>query len=232
MAAPAPTHVVTFVYFDYQRADPRPTRMLSVSFLRQVVRQLWPDIPIACKQWLKKATRSHKIDPADLEETFLSLLPHVQKCYIVVDALDESGSPSERTELLTLLTKLAASKSVRLFITSRLGIADIQSALEGTQEVKVEADKVDSKVCLSTMIDRSDSRQWIKPCGRDSTVDKIIERSHGMSVPLNRSLCPEHLTQSIHFQVPLARAATQTIAQRAQLGFDEEEPAELASRLA
>jgi hypothetical protein len=160
--------------------------MLLVSLLRQIVRQLWPDVPIACKQWLKKITRSHKLDPADLEENFLSLLSHVEKCYIVIDALDESGSPSERTELLTLLTKIAAIKSVRLFITSRLGIADIQSALEDAQEVKVEADKVDLKICLSTMIDRSDSRQWIKPCDRDSTVDKIIERSHGMSVPLYR----------------------------------------------
>ena len=187
--------------------------MLLVSLLRQVVRQLWPDIPISCKHWLKKATQSHKLDPAELEENFLSLLPHVDKCYIVVDALDESGGPSERTELLTLLTKLAAIESVRLLITSRLGIADIQSALKGTQEVKVEADKVDLKICLSTMIDRSDSRQWIKPCDRDSTVDKIIERSHGMSVPLNCWLRPEHGTKSMHFQVPLARAATQTIAE-------------------
>lgn len=187
--------------------------MLLVSLLRQVVRQLWPDIPIVCKQWLKKATQSHKLDPADLEENFLSLLSRLEKCYIVVDALDESGSPSERTELFALLTKLAAIESVRLLITSRMGIADIQSALEGTQEVKVEADEVDLKICLSTMIDRSDSRQWIKPCDRDSTVYKIIERSHGMSVPLNPRLRSEYLTKMIHFQVPLARAAAQAIAQ-------------------
>ena len=183
MTAPAPTRVVAFVYFDYQRADPRPARTLLVSLLRQVVRQLWPDIPISCKQWLKKATQSHNLDPTDLEANFLSLLSHVEKCHVVVDALDESGSPSERAELLTLLQKLAAISSVRLCITSRLGIVDIQSALEGAHRVEVKADKDDLKVCLSTMIDRSDSQRWIKPSDRDSTVDKIIERSHGMSVP-------------------------------------------------
>ena len=183
MTAPAPAHIVIFVYFDYQRADPRPARTLLVSLLRQVVRQLWPDIPISCKQWLKKATQSRKLDPANLEENFLSVLSHVEKCYVVVDALDESGSPSERADLLTLLNKLAAISSVRLCVTSRLGIADIQSALEGAHTVRVKADREDLKTCLSTMIDRSDSRQWIKPSDRDSTVDKIIERSHGMSVP-------------------------------------------------
>jgi hypothetical protein len=146
MEAPAPTHIVTFVYFDYQRADPHPARTLIVSLLRQVIRQLWPDILIACKHWLQKATQSHKLEPAELEENFLSVLSHVEKCYIVVDALDESGSPSERAELLTLLEKLAAIKSVRLFITSRLGIADIQLALQGAEEVRVEADRDDLKI--------------------------------------------------------------------------------------
>lgn len=109
-------------------------------------------------------------------------MSHIEKCYIVVDALDESGSPNERVELLTLLEKLAAIPSVRLCITSRLGIADIQLALKDAWEVNVEANKDDLKMCLSTMIDRSSSRQWIKTNDRDSTVEKIIQRSHGMSV--------------------------------------------------
>ena len=85
----APTHVVTFVYFDYQKADPKPTRTLLVSLLRQIVRQLWPDIPIACKQWLKKATQSHKPETADLEENLFSVLSQAEECYVVVDALEE-----------------------------------------------------------------------------------------------------------------------------------------------
>lgn len=180
MAVPAPTQIVTFVYFDYQRADPRPTRTSLASLLRQIVRQLWPDVPAACKQWLKKVAQSHKPNPADLEDTFLSAVSYAEKCYIVVDALDESGSPSERTELITLLEKLAAIPSVRLCITSRLGIADIQSALESAQKVIVEADREDLKICLTTMIDRSSSRHWIKDSDRESTVDKVIQRSHGM----------------------------------------------------
>ena len=182
MEAPAQKHVVTFVYFDYQKADSKPKRTLLVSLLRQIVRQLWPDIPTACKQWLKKATQGQRPETADLEENFLSVLSQAEKCYIVVDALDESGIPSDRAELITLLTKLAAIPSVRICTTCRSGIADIQSALEGAQRVEVEADKDDLKICLATMIDRSDSRLWIKTSDRDSTVDKIIERSHGMSV--------------------------------------------------
>ena len=183
MAVTATTHIVTFVYFDYQRADPRPKRTFLASLLRQIVRQFWPDVPIACKQWLKKATQSNSPNLADLEENCLSAVSHAEKCYIVIDALDESGSPSERAELLTILTKLAVIPSVRLCVTSRLGIADIQSVLEGAQRVDVEADKDDLKTCLSTMIDRSSSRHWIKPSDRDSTVEKIVERSDGMSVP-------------------------------------------------
>ena len=72
----------------------------------------------------------------------------------MVDALDESEGPSERTELLMLLTKLSDIPYLRLCITSRLGIADIQSVLEGAQRVDVKADKDDLKTCLSTMIDR------------------------------------------------------------------------------
>jgi hypothetical protein len=133
-------------------------------------------------QWLEEAAQSHNTNPADLEENFLSALSHAEMCYIVVDALDESGTSNERAEVLTLLVKLAAIPSVRLFVTSRLGIADIQSALDGAQKVQVQADKDDLKICLSTMIDRSSSRQWIKNSDRDSTVEQIIQRSHGMSV--------------------------------------------------
>ena len=180
----APTHVVTFVYFDYQRADTQPQRTLLASVLRQLLRQLWPDVPSACKKWLKNTIKSDKPQLADLEENFFSILSYVENCYIVVDALDESGSPNERAELLTLLTKLADIPSVRLCITSRSGIADIQSVLEGAQRVDVQADRDDLKTCLSTMIDRSSSREWIKTSDRDSIIDNIIERSHGMSVPL------------------------------------------------
>jgi hypothetical protein len=137
-------------------------------------------MPVACKQWLKKATQSHSPNPADLEENFFSAVSHAEKCYIVVDTLDESGSSGERAELLTILTKLAAIPSVRLCITSRLGIADIQSALKDAKKVTVEANREDLKVCLSTMIDRSNSRHYIKDSDRDSTVDKVIQRSHGM----------------------------------------------------
>lgn len=180
MTVKVSTHIVTFVYFDYQRADPQPTRTFIASLLRQVLRQLWPNVPVACKQWLKKAMQSHSPNPADLEENFLSAVSQAEKCYIVVDALDESGSASERGELLTLLRRLAAIPSVRLCTTSRLGIADIQSALESAQKVIVEADREDLKICLSIMIDRSSSRHWIKDSDRDSTVEMVIQRSHGM----------------------------------------------------
>ena len=184
MAVTAPTQIVTFVYFDYQRADPLPKRTFLASILRQVVRQFWSGVPIACKQWLKKATQSNSPNLADLEENCLSAVSHAEKCYIVIDALDESGSPSERAELLTLLTKLAVIPSVRLCVTSRSGIADIQSALNDAQKVDVKADKEDLMTCLSTMIDRSSSRHWIKTSDRDSTIEKIIGRSDGMSAPL------------------------------------------------
>lgn len=180
--APSPAYVVTFVYFDYQKADPQPAQTLIVSLLRQIVGQYWPNLPSAHKLWFQKVIKAHSLDFADLEENFLSLLSHMERCYIAVDALDESGLANDRAELLTLLKKLAGIPSARLFVTSRTGITDIQLAFEDAEEVRVEADEHDLRICLETLIDRSSSRQWIKTSDRESVVNSIIQRSHGMLV--------------------------------------------------
>lgn len=210
---PNPKHVVTFVYFDYQKIDAKPARTLTVSLLRQIIRQLWPDLPNVCKQWVKRATQIHNLNYADLEDNLLSVLPQLERCYIVVDALDESGSADERMGLLALLGKLAAIASVRLCVTSRTGIDDIELSLQDAKKVQVAADKGDLKTCLGAMINRSSSARWIRTRDRDSMVDLIVQRSHGMSVNLKAGTAFQVLTNSIRSQVPLARAAPQASAE-------------------
>lgn len=121
------------------------------------------------------------------DEMVISLLQHVCKeagnCFIVIDALDEISVGQQRKQTFRLLESLLAV-GVKLLVTSRPHLADIEHALKGSVQFSIESDQEDIKAYISQKLDEStDMEDLLDETVKADILDKISQRASGMYVP-------------------------------------------------
>ena len=117
---------------------------------------------------------------SELREAFQMLCETYERCFIVIDALDECKHQAHRKEIVQLLKSLPRTK-IRVFVTSRLHAHDIKEYFEDALRVEVEASENDIKRYCSWMIEQNTSAaELISGPLRQQVIDTIASKAHGM----------------------------------------------------
>ena len=147
---------LAFHYFDFRRAESQdPSTMLSA-----IVRQLWEQcLTPETFQVMERAfgqftDRSGTIKPPTVEaltDLLFQLGKHYDKCFLVIDGLDECPRAMREETYFPIFLSLAFSQMSEgvfpLLISSRRE-SDIQRALNGSTQIAVEGDSLFADLAL------------------------------------------------------------------------------------
>ena len=103
-----------------------------------------------------------------------------ERCFIVIDALDECKHQNYRKEIVRVLTGLPTAK-ISLFVTSRPHHHDIKQYFEDALRIDVEASEADIKHYCSHMIEVSPNIADIMSVSlKQQVIETIANKAHGM----------------------------------------------------
>ena len=103
-----------------------------------------------------------------------------EKCFVVIDALDECKHQAHREEIIRVLKDLPIEKT-RIFVTSRPHTQDIKVYFKDALRVDIKASETDIKHYCSCMIDQSpNGTDLITGLLRQQVVNRIASMAHGM----------------------------------------------------
>ena len=103
-----------------------------------------------------------------------------ERCFIVIDALDECKHQNHRKEIIRVLKGLPTAR-ISLFVTSRPHHHDIRQYFEDTLRIDVEASETDIKQYCSHMIEESPNiTDVMSDSLRQQVIDTIANKAHGM----------------------------------------------------
>lgn len=117
---------------------------------------------------------------SELCEVFQLSCGAYERCFIVIDALDECKSLDHRKEIVGVLNGLPVSKT-SIFVTSRPHVHDIKKYFENALRLDIKASDADIKHYCSQMIEQSSSAtDLIKGSLKQQVVDSIASNANGM----------------------------------------------------
>ncbi len=173
------TQGLAYFYFDFvDQHIQTPTKLVG-SLLRQLASQA-----VSFPQPLVHFHQRFKEDEAH-GSTFELLLilkgvcKRFEKCFIIIDALDECKKVY-RGEMLRILTDLRLAP-VQMFVTSRPHPHDIKHHFKDIEQIKVAASEADIRTyCLSKIDASDDTRELMDDKIRVEIADKISQNASGM----------------------------------------------------
>ena len=176
----SPNDAIAYFYFDYRDQQTQTPPYFLASLLRQIAARSKPLPQFLHDSYDRfKEEQSHHFMP-ELREAFRMLCETYERCFIVIDALDECKHQAHRKEIVQLLNSLPRGKT-KVFVTSRPHVHDIKGYFEDALQVDVEARDTDIKRYCSCMIEQSTSAaELISGPLRQQVIDTIASRAHGM----------------------------------------------------
>lgn len=176
----SPNDAIAYFYFDYRDQQTQTPPYFLASLLRQIAARSKP-LPQFLHDFydrFKEEEPQHFMP--ELREAFRLLRETYQRCFIVIDALDECKSQAHRKEIVQFLNSLLGT-TTRVFVTSRLHAHDIKEYFADALRVDVEATETDIKRYCSWMIEQSTSAaELISGSLREQVIDTIASKAHGM----------------------------------------------------
>lgn len=116
----------------------------------------------------------------ELCEAFRLTCDAYDRCFILIDALDECKSHGHRTEIVRALKSLPAAKT-SVLVTSRPHPHDIQQYFVNELRIHVEASEADIKHYCSSMIEVSASATNLLDAAlRQQVMNDVASKAHGM----------------------------------------------------
>ena len=169
-----------YFYFDYRDQRVQTPGYFLASILRQLVAQTRP-IP---QHLLDFYDQFKEEQPQDLMAELCRLLrvtcEAYERCFIVIDALDECKHQTHRKEIVRVLKGLPTAK-VKILVTSRPHHRDIKESFEDALRMDVEASETDIKHYCSHMIGESPNTTDIMSDSlRQQVIEVIASKAHGM----------------------------------------------------
>lgn len=178
---------LAYFYFDYRDQDGQTPNAFVASLLRQIAVQK-VDFPQSMLDFYEHCRHDRaQAATADLFATFRQVYTSFEKCYIIIDALDECRSSIYRKEILKVVSGLDL-EIVRLFVTSRPHVHDIKQSFLHAQQIEVEASEQDIKNYCHGMIEDSQSTlDLIDDSLKEEVANVVAKNAQGMYVA--RPIC-------------------------------------------
>lgn len=148
--------VIAYLYCDYKDRKNKTTSNLLACLAKQLLLAR-SEMPVDALDLFRKHKNSHSSPTlAELSELLQSLLNHFQRCFILVDALDEhhgdgKDSTSVQLPFLEESERLQTIRNFSLFITSQEN-RFIGERLKGAAQIKIGASKPDVRAYLDSRL--------------------------------------------------------------------------------
>lgn len=110
-----------------------------------------------------------------------SLLSPTRVAYIVIDALDECAA-DHREFILSFVRELRMNRNVRILITSRPHVQDINDCLQMERKVLIEADSEDLSKYISHRLHDLKLKDKVDSSLPQKIIEKLVEGAGGMHV--------------------------------------------------
>ncbi|KAG8528638.1 uncharacterized protein KY384_006325 [Bacidia gigantensis] len=172
--------VIAYYYFDHQRQDRKPQEALYGSLLRQVVSRQ-PAIPQAVQNLYETAQQDHtQALLSDLVSTFVATLSDLNRCVIVIDALDECPDRSQRQAILRTLFNIKSS-ALQIFVTCRPHLPEIDHHFAKATQIAIAANEGDIKVYCRLVLEKHEAGlDHIDEELKEQVVETIANQARGM----------------------------------------------------
>ena len=176
----SPNDAIVYFYFDYRDQQTQTPPYFLASLLRQIAARSKPLPQFLHDLYDRFREEQPQHLMPELREAFRAMCEICEKCFIIIDALDECKHQAHRREIVQFLKSLPTTKT-RVFVTSRLHAHDIKEHFEDALRVEVEASENDIKRYCSCMIEQSTSAaELISGPLRQQVIDTIASKAHGM----------------------------------------------------
>ena len=182
---------LAYFYFDYREQDGQTPNAFVAGLLRQVAVQT-RDFPQSLLDFYEHFKHDRaQAATVDLFAIFRQVYASFEKCYIIIDALDECRSSIYRQEILEVVSGLDL-EIVRLFVTSRPHVHDIKQSFLHAHQIEVEASEQDIKNYCHRMIEDSQSTlDLIDDSLKEEVANAVAENAQGMYVPRSIYTCSQ-----------------------------------------
>ena len=172
---------IAYYYCEYSENQAQTPTAFTQCILRQLAGQCGP-APAVLADFYRRTKNDIK-DQAwftELQSILHRVAAVFTHCFLVIDALDESGT-SQRSGLFEVLTNLRQKTKVRIFASARPHVPNIQQAFEKATTVEVAANDADLRTFLAGMIDQHpDPESIVDVALRTEILDRLCENAHGM----------------------------------------------------
>ena len=170
---------LAYFYFDFgEQAIQTP-----LYFVGSLTRQMAIQTTVFPSSLLHFHTRFREDEAHGSTEELITVLREIcatfERCYIVVDALDECQK-GYRKQVLKILNSLTM-EGIQLFVTSRPHPHDLKQHFENTKHINVEARETDVRsYCLQLMNDDKEIEDLIDCKLKDEVAETIARNAQGM----------------------------------------------------
>ena len=171
---------IAYFYFDYREQDVQTPTYFIASVLRQLAVQ-----KVAFPQPLVDFYERFKQDQpqnvaTELSQVFQEVCVTFDKCFIVIDALDECNGKSHRKDVLRILSSLNL-QTFRIFVTSRPHPHEIKQQFQNAERIQIEASEADLKSYCRRMIESNESTcDIVDDTMKEEVADIISRNARGM----------------------------------------------------
>ncbi|KND88668.1 Ankyrin-2 [Tolypocladium ophioglossoides CBS 100239] len=174
------THCVLFFYCDYKTANTQSETTVAAAFLRQLI-EYAPSIPPALEGLYRKLGNGRdKLELDDIVTLIHHIIPERPQLFVVLDALDEYAKSTQRRRVLSLLRRLA-DDSVKVLISSRPHLTEIDRAFDSCTRLEIRSDVSDVRSYVEYMIRSSDELSDIMTDDlRNEAIHRVTEQAGGM----------------------------------------------------
>lgn len=174
--------VIIYYYCDYSEQQSQTAEHLARCILRQACTS-YASMPIAVTEFWK-STRDALRDETwfqGLQTALNRVMSTFRKCYLVIDALDET-TPHQRTEFFKVIDGIrSALTGLKVFATTRPHLSDIEDHLVVPSRIHVTASEADLRHYLGEMLDRHpDADDILDAALKQEILDKLCENANGM----------------------------------------------------
>ncbi|KAF3387434.1 Ankyrin-3 [Penicillium rolfsii] len=170
------TSPVAYFYFDHQDQSSQSTSVVLCSILRQLLEQI-PTIPSPVAELYEKSGDKGSMSPKECERLLTDIASSLKVVYLVFDGLDESG---QRRPFLQSILNVARSQHVRLLVTSRPHIADLNDLFQQHPNLIIKAHEKDLETCIYEELQQREMYSVVDQAFVDKLVRKLTNGADGM----------------------------------------------------
>ena len=171
---------VAYFYFDYRDQEVQKPAYFLASILRQLAARKRPFHPSLLEFYNRSQGDQAQDLMSELYDAIQVMCESFEKCFILVDALDECKNQGYRKEIVGVLKSLPTAKT-KIFVTSRPHIHDIKQYFEDALRIHVEASETDVRHYCSRMIEESENAtDLMGESLRQQVIDSVSSKADGM----------------------------------------------------